>query len=109
MNNKQKLFIFFVLGVAISSFFVKVITAYAADKESFAGFTTDAKLPDNQYTKDVTYFDLKMTPNQTQELEVLLTNATAKKIVVIPSINRAQTNRAGVVTYSVKSKKTLRV
>lgn len=105
MNIKQKLLIFFILGVGISTFFAKNITVYAADNESFAGFTTDAKLPDNQYKKEVTYFDLKMKPSQTQELEVVLTNASSKEIVVIPSINRAQTNRAGVVTYSVKSKK----
>ncbi|MGX7149323.1 DUF916 and DUF3324 domain-containing protein [Enterococcus ureasiticus] len=104
MKSKSKLFIFFVLGVVISSFFVANITVYATDKESFAGFTTDVKLPDNQHKKEVTYFDLNLTPSQTQELEVLLTNATSKEIVVVPSINRAQTNRAGVVTYSVKSK-----
>ena len=104
MNIKQKLWNLFVIGLFISSFFVGKIPVYAADKGTFAGFTADAKLPDNQYTREVTYFDLKMTPNQTQELTVVLTNTSSEEVVVIPSINRAQTNRAGVVTYSVKSK-----
>ncbi|OJG67242.1 hypothetical protein RV09_GL002808 [Enterococcus moraviensis] len=103
MSSNQKLFNFFVIGLVVSLFFGTPLVAYASDNETFAGFTTDAKLPDNQYTKEVTYFDLKMTPSQKQELEVILTNASSKEIVVVPSINRAQTNRAGVVTYSVKS------
>ncbi|OEG17328.1 hypothetical protein BCR23_04340 [Enterococcus quebecensis] len=92
------------MGVVISSFFVTSVFVYAEDQETFAGFTADVKLPENQYTKEVTYFDLKMTPSQIQELEVVLTNTSSKEIIIIPSVNRAQTNRAGVVTYSVKSK-----
>lgn len=103
MSSNQKRFNFFVIGFVISLFFCTTTVVCATTDETFAGFTTDAKLPDNQYTKEVTYFDLKMIPSQKQELEVILTNASSKEIVVVPSINRAQTNRAGVVTYSVKS------
>lgn len=106
MNNKKIISIFFLLTMLIFMVFTTNFSVVFADDESssFADFTAEAVLPDNQYSKDVTYFDVKVAPNQKQELEVKLKNNTSKELEIIPSVNRAQTNLSGVVTYALKSK-----
>ncbi|MDA9470110.1 DUF916 and DUF3324 domain-containing protein [Enterococcus sp. 5H] len=104
MLNKNKVIksLFFSILICLI-FVVDFYSAYADSEQSFADFTVDAKLPDNQFSKDVTYFDVKVDPGQKQQLEVVLKNNSSKEIEIIPSFNRAQTNRSGVVTYSTKS------
>ena len=66
-------------------------------------YTVSADLPENQRNSKVSYFDLKVTPGQTQDLTIQIKNSdsSAHKYVVTP--NRATTNDNGVIDYS-KSK-----
>lgn len=105
MVIKQRITKLFLFAIFVNLAFGMNISFVSAEGEqSFADFTAEAKLPENQFTKDVTYFDVKVGSGQKQQLEVVLTNRSSKEIEIIPSINRAQTNRSGVVTYSIKSK-----
>lgn len=68
-------------------------------KESM-GYSVSAIIPDNQIDKTLTYFDLKMEPNQKQEIHLFVSNSSDKEqtIEIIP--NNAKTNQNGVIDYS---------
>ena len=61
-------------------------------------FSVKAILPDNQRTKETSYFDLRVAPNQTQKLQIELTNQTANDITGLA--NAAITNDNGLADYS---------
>ncbi|MDK1725978.1 DUF916 and DUF3324 domain-containing protein [Dellaglioa algida] len=63
-------------------------------------FAVTANIPDNQIDKRQTFFNLKMKPNQKQDITVTLKNATSKDVVVMAEANSAMTNDNGVVEYS---------
>ena len=63
-------------------------------------FFCKAILPDNQRTKETSYFDLRVAPNQTQKLQIELTNQTANDITVLASANAAITNDNGGRLFS---------
>lgn len=62
-------------------------------------FHVETVTPINQKKTRVSYFDLLVEPNSTQELVVNITNDTDEDIIVIPSIQTAATNINGVVVY----------
>lgn len=64
------------------------------------GFSVRAILPENQVTAEHSYFDLKMTPGQSQTIQVELTNDTDREIEVAIAANPAITNGNGVVEYT---------
>lgn len=68
-------------------------------------FAVIPQKPTNQIDSKKGYFDLKVTPNQTQELSVLLKNNTNKAVVIKPKIAATTTNNGGVVEYGPSTKK----
>lgn len=68
------------------------------------GIVVKPILPENQYNKEVTYYDLRMNPNQKQELELELTNVSNVDERVMLEITDAITNEEGYLEY-VNSKK----
>ncbi|MTD39276.1 DUF3324 domain-containing protein [Erwinia sp. CPCC 100877] len=68
-------------------------------------FTVKAILPENQRSQEVSYYDLRVTPGQTQTLQLELSNDTDEDIVVQASANAAITNDNGIVDYSYKKTK----
>lgn len=68
-------------------------------------FSMNVVLPDNQYNKEVTHFDLLVKPSEKQKLEVIVTNTgkATKKIRVTPT--NATTNARGAADYSIKEEK----
>lgn len=68
-------------------------------------FSIKAVLPENQRSKEISYFDLRVTPGEKQTLSVELTNDTEKDITVYASANSAITNDNGVVDYSYSDTK----
>ncbi len=62
-----------------------------------------AILPDNQQSQ-ATYFDLKMSPNQVQTIEIELTNNSEEDVPVHVTVNPGQTNDNGVIIYSESDK-----
>lgn len=68
-------------------------------------FDVGAVLPDNQANKDVTYFDLLVKPNAEQNLQVRINNKDSQEHEYKVAVNRAVTNRNGVIDYSDHGKK----
>lgn len=64
-----------------------------------AGFTVDAIKPDNQISNSE-FFDLKVSPNQTQDVSLRVTNLENHGIKVKISPNPAYTNQNGIIDYS---------
>lgn len=68
-------------------------------------FSVEPILPENQFNKENTYFDLKVTPNQKQTLKIHMRNDTDKEVIVEPTIKPATTNLNGVVEYGISNSK----
>lgn len=68
-------------------------------------FAVEIEKPTNQIDMKKGYFDLLVSPGQTQQLKVKLTNTTNKAVSIHPQIASATTNNSGVVEYSPNNKK----
>ena len=66
------------------------------------GFSVKAIPSEHQRDKKQTYFDLRVEPGRTEELEVEIQNNTDKEITVLVNANTAITNDNGVIDYSQK-------
>lgn len=73
--------------------------------EGGIAYSVKATIPENQINKTLTYFDLKMEPNQKQELILTVTNSSNEEVTVLISPNVAITNQNGVIDYSQKTAK----
>ena len=71
---------------AVSVIIFIFIGSYSVEASEIT-FSVKAILPDNQRTKETSYFDLRVAPNQTQKLQIELTNQTANDITVLASAN----------------------
>lgn len=72
----------------------------AAAQTQSANYTVQAELPDNQINKKVNFFDLKVTPNSTQDLKIRVNNNDTKDHQYLVEVNQAFTNSNGIVDYS---------
>lgn len=72
------------------------VTSHKTDE---VGFSVEAKLPQNQIDSNVTYFDLKMEPEDKQTLEVEVRNTSSEEITVKVQAITASTNRNGIIDY----------
>ncbi len=91
-------------GFALILFFISCVAGhnvYANEMD----FSVRAILPENQRSQDVSYFDLRVTPEQKQTLSIELTNDTDRDIKIIASANSAITNDNGIADYSHKKTK----
>ncbi|MBM7711562.1 DUF916 and DUF3324 domain-containing protein [Enterococcus xiangfangensis] len=95
MNQRKRLlFVFFtVLGM----FFSFPMISHAADASG--DFGVKPVFPENQLDKAIGYFDLLVTPEQEQTLEVTLTNSADKERAFEVSINPAVTSDGGTIDY----------
>lgn len=69
----------------------------------FAGtmnYSVKANIPENQINKNLTYFDLKMSPGSTQTISLTVKNGSAEPIELMIEPNTAITNQNGVIDYS---------
>ncbi len=71
------------------------------DADETVGFSYENIIPQNQ-VKETTgnYFDLKVTPGETQEIQTKVTNETKKNKKIKISINNATTTSSGEINYS---------
>jgi len=76
-----------------------VVKAAGAEDTSAIGFYVRALLPENQIDKNLTYFDLRVQPGHTQQLEVEVVNETDEAITIDVTAISASTNRNGVIDY----------
>lgn len=56
-------------------------------------YSIKANIPENQINKTITYFDLKMEPNQNQGISLTVNNSSDKKTTLLISPNVAITNQ----------------
>ncbi|EOL42873.1 DUF916 and DUF3324 domain-containing protein [Enterococcus caccae] len=68
-------------------------------------FNVKAILPENQRSKEVSYFDLRVVPGEKQILSVELINDTQEDVTIQASANSAITNDNGIVDYSYSDTK----
>ena len=78
---------------------VVVPVSAAATTQGGAGFYVYARLPENQQNKNLSYFDLRVRPGQTQNLIVEITNEQNTPISVSVAAISASTNRNGIIDY----------
>lgn len=97
MKIKYRWLILIILGIV----FLEKSPAFAAEMN----FSVRAIIPTNQIDKTQTYFDLRMKPNQEQDLLVEMNNSTQKPVTVNVIPNTATTNDNGVVEYNNIAKK----
>lgn len=88
------------LGCMALYCFVFVSSADAAEMN----FSVQAVIPENQMDKSKSYFDLKMIPDQSQDLSISMKNDTDKDVTVEVAINTATTNDNGIADYSGTNK-----
>ncbi|MCJ7968766.1 MAG: DUF916 domain-containing protein [Lactococcus lactis] len=68
-------------------------------------FSVQAVIPENQIDKSQSYFDLKMSPGQIQDIQVNLYNDTDKDVTIEITPHAATTNQNGVVEYNTQNNK----
>lgn len=73
---------------------------YKAEASGGLRFSVKPNIPETQINKEVSYFDLLVEPNQTQEITVSMKNTSDEPVTIQPQINSAITNSSGVVEYS---------
>lgn len=62
-------------------------------------FSVQAVLPDSQRNQEVSYFDLRLAPNQQEILTVQVTNNSDEEMVLEIGAQTATTNSNGVINY----------
>lgn len=80
------------------------LSIYAAEQPSVE-FSVQTVLPENQFDKEHSYFDLLMEPSQKQQVEVEVWNLSDAKIQVSAEVHSAITNELGVVEYNQEEEK----
>lgn len=94
---KKRIIVFFsTLLLLIATFLPFATTVKAAPDKSYA---IQAILPNNQISKDESYFDLKVEPKKSQTLKILIANTGSKAITVTAMVNNAYTSDSGVIGY----------
>jgi len=71
----------------------------SAAAQNEAGFYVSAMIPSNQIENGLSYFDLRMEPEQVQKLEVEIVNESDTQIKVKAEAVSASTNRNGIIDY----------
>lgn len=84
------------LVILISGLFATKVNINA---ESYDEFSVDTIIPENQIDKNKTYFDLLVTANQKQIIEVTLINTGDQEMIATTKIHDAQTLDNGVIDY----------
>ncbi|WP_207694337.1 hypothetical protein DOK67_0000922 [Enterococcus sp. DIV0212c] len=85
-------------------FFLLLFTVTVVKVEVGFAVTVKPTLPKNQHNPEATYYDLRMVPNQEQDLTLELVNDSDSEQKVTIQINDATTNDAGEIDYSDRSK-----
>ncbi len=99
MKKNVWIFIFTLLfGVGLASNSVFAST-------DVVGYSVKANIPDNQIDKDLTYFDLRMQPGDTQIISLTVQNNSKETLTLMIEPNTAITNQNGVIVYSSNNHK----
>lgn len=99
MTKRIKFITLLISAIFLFLFSPKVIQADEMD------FSWEVKQSENQRDKTKTYFDLRVTPGEKENLEIELKNTSDKEITVVVETNTAVTNNNGVIDYGMKEPK----
>jgi hypothetical protein len=72
-------------------------TSYADSSES--AYSVSANIPESQVNKNLSYFDLLLSPKQQEDISIHLSNNSKEEAVYLIDVNNAATNSNGVIDY----------
>ncbi|MEI5994505.1 DUF916 and DUF3324 domain-containing protein [Candidatus Enterococcus mansonii] len=98
---KKKYLLPLIIIVMALSFSIHITNAFAADMN----FSVEANIPKNQIDKSQTYFDLKMKPEQEQDISITIKNSSDEAATFTIEPHIAVTNQNGVIDYSKELEK----
>lgn len=104
MKNLKKATKAFVLAIALLLTGAISAGTVSAETEPYNSFSISIVQPENQIDKSVSYFDLLVTPNQVQELQVQIKNDGDKRMIASVDVNDALTGNNGVKVFLDKGK-----
>ncbi|WP_430602016.1 hypothetical protein IGJ02_002210 [Enterococcus sp. DIV0724b] len=85
-----------------------LVTLFNIGETAFAdgmGYSVKAVIPENQIDQTKTFFDLKMSPGQTQNLELEIKSSSLETLNLAVEPYIATTNQNGELEYSVEPEK----
>ncbi|MDA9471069.1 DUF916 and DUF3324 domain-containing protein [Enterococcus sp. 5H] len=97
MTNKRKSVH---MGIVMLGFFLLLFVSVVVKTERCLAVSVQPILPKNQHNVEATYYDLRVTPGQEQELKLELINTSDVEQKVVIQINDATTNEKGDIDYS---------
>lgn len=68
------------------------------------GYSVQAELAESQLDRNLSYFDLRVKPNQEQKLAVTVYNLEEEEITIRSAIYNASTNSNGLIVYEEQEK-----
>jgi membrane-associated HD superfamily phosphohydrolase len=93
----MKVFLIISLFISLSS--LSLPTEVKATAEETVGFSVQPELPENQIDNNVSYFDLRVEPEQEQALNVTIYNHSTEEMTIETSVHNASTNSNGLIVY----------
>ncbi|GAB3806970.1 DUF916 and DUF3324 domain-containing protein [Virgibacillus kimchii] len=90
-----------ILAVLLLSLsFHPVFIVQANDEQ--VGYSVQAELPDNQLDDTVSYFNLRVEPDQEQDLNITVFNHENEELTIRANVVNASTNSNGLVVYEAQ-------
>ncbi|WP_125573980.1 DUF916 and DUF3324 domain-containing protein [Levilactobacillus huananensis] len=103
---RRGLKIMVMMGVALLLGGAQVIPGLADQTPTNnVGYTVRAVIPANQVDRQISYFDLRVKPRESQPLTIVIENTSNRSQRFRVSVNQAVTNQNGVIDYSQLSPK----
>ncbi|MFC6175907.1 DUF916 and DUF3324 domain-containing protein [Companilactobacillus huachuanensis] len=97
---KKYLTIFLTLIASIILVFVFDNRTVEAATPNGVNYSISPELPSNQISKNIGYYDLKVTPGQSETIKFKINNTDTKEHSYKVSVNRAATDINGVIDYN---------
>lgn len=98
---KKYLTTFLLILVSFICYFsVGGLNAQAATNNNSIKYSVSPELSSNQIDKNISYYDLKMSPNQKEAIKFKINNGDAVTHTYKVAVNRATTDSNGVIVYN---------
>lgn len=91
----------FILGLLVFCKVVPMTQVHAAEKDT--GYSVSPVFSEHQSPNVLNFFDIRWTPSAVENFELNLTNNTDKERTYQIQVNKARTNKNGIVDYSDKA------
>ncbi len=104
-----KIAILFVISILL---LLNINLSQVKAKEESVGYSVRAIIPENQIDHSISYFDLRMSPNQHQEIQTEIFNSSNEDINIDVHITNPITNSNGLIDYTdleVKTDRSLKI